>query len=90
MQARGLWPLAWSLRAGGNVIRVLPELLLALLFAGAERTDQMWVALELRGGWANAPIVLSDSRSTAATLLLTGHTVIVIGLMIISTVGILK
>jgi len=90
MQARGLWPLSWSLRQSVSVIRVLPELLLAMLFAGAERTDQMWVALELRGGWANAPVVLSESRSTAATVLLTGHTLVMIGLMIIIGIGILK
>lgn len=90
MQARGLWPLSWSPRAALRAIRVLPQLLLGLLFAGALRTDQMWTALELRGGWAKAPVLLSYKRSRISDLLLVIHLMSILLVLLLSLTRIPK
>lgn len=87
MRARGQWPLSWSWRASGKILELLPELLLALLVAGTRRTDQMWVSLELRGGWTRAPVLFSFAKHRAASWLLMSHGIAMVGAVGLSLWG---
>lgn len=72
LQLRGLLPFSLSLQGLRKVLPVLPDLILALLVSSVRRTEQMWVALEARGGWEGSPTFFF-SRDLFASLLLLSH-----------------